>query len=66
MADRVDAGVSDGTHTPFTDSDKPPTAVLISNARQMFVCGVVMEQDHVRDTLTRSMQWLSLCTRRGA
>ena len=36
-ADRVDVGVSDGTHTPFADSDKPPTAVLISNARQMLV-----------------------------
>ena len=47
MVDRVDVGVSDGTHTPFTDTDKPPTAVLIPSARQMFVCGVVTVQDHV-------------------
>ena len=47
VTDRVDVRVSDGTHTPFTDSGKPPTAVLISSARQMFVCGVVTVQDHV-------------------
>ena len=47
MADRVDVGVSDGTHTPFTDSDKPLTAVLISSARQINVCGFVIVQDHV-------------------
>ena len=35
------------TNTAFTDWDQPPTAVLISSARQTFVCGVVMVQGHV-------------------
>ena len=47
VADRVDVDVGDGTRTPFTDSDKPHTAVLISSARQVNVCGVVTVQDHV-------------------